>query len=68
MRKLITLLMCISLITFSGCGKKGCTDPNSVNYNQDATKDDGSCQYDTSDEDVVINGTTLLYNINFKTI
>ena len=27
----------------------GCTDPSAVNYNPNATVDDGSCTYDTSD-------------------
>ena len=26
----------------------GCTDPNALNYNPNATIDDGSCIYDTS--------------------
>lgn len=27
--------------------KKGCTDPDAVNYEEKAKKDDGSCEYDT---------------------
>ncbi|MEZ4827189.1 MAG: hypothetical protein R3C61_13070 [Bacteroidia bacterium] len=27
----------------SGCATEGCTDPNSDNYDVDATKDDGTC-------------------------
>lgn len=30
---------------FSSCKKEGCTDPVAVNYNDDAEKDDGSCEY-----------------------
>ncbi len=28
------------------CGMYGCTDPDALNYNPDATFDDGSCEYD----------------------
>ena len=30
---------------FVSCKKRGCTDPNATNYNADATKDNGSCEY-----------------------
>ena len=29
----------------NSCGTDGCTDPTATNYNSDATKDDGSCEY-----------------------
>ncbi len=35
-------------ITFVSCKKKGCIDPTAVNYNSEAEKDDGSCEYDTN--------------------
>ncbi|MBI2968296.1 MAG: hypothetical protein HYY40_10865 [Bacteroidetes bacterium] len=44
-------IMAISVLT--GCKKKGCTDPNALNYNPDATKDDGSCQYLTTIHDTI---------------
>jgi len=41
-----TLLLVIVLISvFSSCNKKGCTDPMSLSYNIEASKDDGSCAY-----------------------
>lgn len=33
--------------TVISCKKKGCTDPNALNYEQNAKKDDGSCTYET---------------------
>lgn len=35
----------ISIITFTSCSKSivGCTEPNSINYNPNATENDGSC-------------------------
>jgi hypothetical protein len=33
---------------FSGCKKEGCTDPDSINFEESAKKDDGSCQYEGS--------------------
>ncbi|MCL2328073.1 MAG: leucine-rich repeat protein, partial [Bacteroidetes bacterium] len=38
----------------------GCTDKNAINYNELATKDDKSCEYDQTDipETVIINGVT----------
>ena len=32
-----------SIVLFGSCGEKGCTHFQAVNYNADATKDDGSC-------------------------
>ena len=39
------LLICAILATFASCAKKGCTDPTALNYDSDATKDDGNCEY-----------------------
>ena len=43
MKKFIYLL--IFCFTIFSCKKRGCTDSNATNYNADATKDDGSCEY-----------------------
>lgn len=43
---------CYSIIGLTGTinlGQTGCTDPNALNYNSDATIDDGSCNYPEPD-------------------
>ena len=44
---LLTMLLVTIAIFTSSCEKEigGCMDPASVNYNPEATMDDGSCQY-----------------------
>lgn len=44
----ISSLVLIAGVAFTGC-KKGCTDPNAINYDEKAKKDDSSCQYDEED-------------------
>ena len=38
----ISLLFCFA---FFSCKKRGCTDPGAINFNADASKDDGTCEY-----------------------
>jgi hypothetical protein len=48
MKKIITAIFFISAFISLGtsCGKKkGCTDPNAVNYDKDAEENDNSCIY-----------------------
>ena len=48
----------ISVLIFSSCNKRGCTDPISLAYEIDATKDDGSCTYpENSKKTLVLNST-----------
>ena len=42
------------MLTAVGCGKKGCIDPNAVNYDEDATKDDGTCVYPEEEDHIHI--------------
>jgi hypothetical protein len=32
-------------LTLSSCSTKGCMDEEALNYDVEATKDDGSCEY-----------------------
>lgn len=57
--KLFALVALIALggILFTGCKKEeGCTDPNALNFDPNAEKDDGSCTY--SNENVVTGAIT----------
>jgi|GEM_PF-3228808 hypothetical protein len=43
---IIYCLLAVSVLSISSCQKeevKGCTNPNALNYNSQATQDDGSC-------------------------
>jgi len=44
--KITLFSVCSILLIFSSCTKEpGCMDPNSMTYNSEAKKDDGSCVY-----------------------
>ena len=43
----ISFLITIILVSCFSCRKDGCTDPNAINYDPNAKKDNGSCYYFT---------------------
>lgn len=46
MRFTLLAVAAIGMTVFTACKKEeGCTDPSAINYNPEAKKDDGSCQY-----------------------
>ncbi|MBT02977.1 MAG: hypothetical protein CL836_02935 [Crocinitomicaceae bacterium] len=53
-----TSLIITLLFSFFSCQKKGCTDPNALNYDISAQKDDNSCIYEQFDKQA------LLLNLN----
>lgn len=47
--KLATLALAAMVITgMSSCNRKGCIDATATNYDENAKKDDGTCEYETS--------------------
>lgn len=42
-----TLFVVLAVFVISSCNKKGCTDPDAINYNSKSRKDDGGCYYTT---------------------
>ena len=46
MNKAFVILTVASLSILPACKKKGCTDSTAINYDSEAEKDDGSCEYD----------------------
>ena len=42
--KYFYLIFCVALL-WSSCNEPGCTDHLAINYNMDANKEDGSCEY-----------------------
>ncbi|MCX7863008.1 MAG: hypothetical protein N2449_08440 [Bacteroidales bacterium] len=62
MKKLTFILVLSSMVVltgvFSSCNKKsGCTDQNALNYDPDAKKDDGSCQYAQDTATIILQGS-----------
>ena len=46
MKNTTYILLLLSSLLFYSCSKEqGCTDINALNYNAEAAKDDGSCEY-----------------------
>jgi len=50
MRNIFNLLLafifiCAPLALLTNCSKKGCTDPEAYNYDNEAKKGDGTCKY-----------------------
>lgn len=49
------ILLSAGSFFFSSCKKEGCTDSDAINYDEDAKKDDGSCEYEEEEEDLSVN-------------
>ena len=53
-----TPLVLLFLLSLTACQKRGCTDPNALNYDASAVKDDDNCEYELFDKQ------GLLQNLN----
>ena len=51
---IILLATVVGLATVSSCNKKGCTDPDALNYSEKAKKDDGTCVYAPVENEVIV--------------
>lgn len=48
MKKILLGCLIASMPFLTSCEKEGCTDPDSVHYDDKADSDDGSCEYEGS--------------------
>lgn len=65
MKKSISILLVLLAVGFASCRKKGCTDETAQNYNPDAKKDDGSCEYyDSATVNIMHPVEGTMYNLN----
>ena len=72
--KAVALVLSLAVaIPMSGCKKKGCTESNALNYDSDAKKDDGECEFSTvvfkvSSDAVALGSGSTIVKIDGNTI
>ncbi len=75
-KSFLKIFLPTTLLLFSGCSKKGCKDPNAINYDSSAKKDNNSCLYEEFDKEVLLSNITNnyiipsynQYNLNLKSL
>lgn len=75
---LLTVTLTIATVFTTSCAKRGCTDPEAINYSEEAEKDDGSCSYEgamvfyydeaTADQLLSDGAITMTYFVDGKEI
>jgi len=71
MNKLIIITITIFSFVLIGCSKKGCVDSDSITYDSEAKKDDGTCQYQGNVSfwfNQNVSGFLVSYNVTMLTI
>lgn len=61
--KNLAVLFLVASLMITSCKKEGCTNPTATNYNIEATKDDGSCVFETPET-----GPYLIVKIKFDSL
>jgi uncharacterized protein len=56
-------LLLFVLITLGSCQKRGCTDPNAINYDASVKQEDNSCEYQTFDKKALLTNLANNYII-----
>lgn len=77
-KQLLFSLLTLISISIMSCKREGCTDPDSLTFDDKAKSDDGTCKYDGSitfwyngqaaDKMIAENITTLTFYVNNKII
>ena len=75
-KSFLKIFLPTTLLLFSVCSKKGCKDPNAINYDSSAKKDNNSCLYEEFDKEVLLSNITNnyiipsynQYNLNLKSL
>lgn len=75
---LLALSLSVASVFTTSCKKRGCTDPEAINYSEEAEKDDGSCSFEgamvfwydeaTSDQLVQDGAITMTFYVDDKEI
>ncbi len=55
-----TIVIVLTACAIASCRKEGCLDPNAINYDHQAEKNDGSCLYNDSTDTVQIFKDTII--------
>ena len=64
MNSKIIAIVLTSIVAFSSCKKEGCTDESATNYNSKAKKDNGTCEYPSTEPAYTIPSTYSFTDVN----